>query len=92
MNAMCVVRQCSYTDSNSAVNLGNKRLELKGTVFKWLCRTSGIRTVHCVEMFNDVRNTNMRCSANRKSGIVCLVHNMKVENVLRRISNDWNGN
>jgi hypothetical protein len=92
MNAMRVVRQCAYTDSNSEVNLRNKRLELKGIVFKWLCRTSGIRTVDCVEMFNDVRNTNTRCSADRKSDVVCLVHNMKVENVLRRISHARNGN
>jgi hypothetical protein len=84
------VWQCSYTDSNSEINLGIKRLELKGTVFKWLWRTLGIRLVDCVEMFNDVRNTTYGISkGNRISHVSCKTGKWK--NVLRRISHVRNG-
>jgi hypothetical protein len=60
-----------YTDSDIEVNWGIKRIEPKGTVFKWLCRTSGIRTVvsRCLTMYGILTYTallkEMKCHMSR---------------------------
>jgi hypothetical protein len=48
--------------------------------------TWGIRMVDCVEMFNDVRNTNIHSTAKRKSSVLCLVQDTMVEFHIRRTS------